>query len=290
MANELNLTYTNTDDVYAIVRRTSNGQAWNGSALETWADANITTYDIPLVDQGGDLYAANFPSGLATNVEYRILYYEKASGADPAITDLLLASEEGIWDGTNLVKNLSTSAVSTSTTVFDDLTLLYATTTDVQKLLPRQMTRVFNQRHRHSQANLTTNDIEDYIRRAQSEIDGMLEDIYVVPLSRIKEVDRRVKAGTTSYVYPDPIPYCCQRLAAALVYNERFTGDASSIDGSVYGDRYMQQAMAQLEKIQRGTITLIGQKYKGWRYGRPESRNISITPQYNNRVDATPIK
>lgn len=289
MANTLNLTYPGPDSVYAIIRLTSNGQVWNGSSLEAFSDANIDDYDISLSSQGGDLYAANFPSGLATGVEYRIIYYEK-TGALPTITDLLLTSEEGIWDGTNLVKSLSSSISSTSTTVFGDLTLLYATSDDVQALLPRQMTRVLNERNRHSQPSLSEVDIEDYIRRAQTEIDGMLEDIYVVPLSRIKQVDKRVKAGTTSYLYPNPIPYICQRMAAALIYNERFTGDASNIDGSIYGDRYLQQALAQMEKIQRGLITLVGQRYKGWRYGRPESRNMSITKQYNDRVTPTPIK
>jgi len=211
---------------------------WNGTAFVSWADADIGDYDIPLTSLGGDLYANNFPSAITTTIEYRVLYYEQA-GASPATDDLLLASEEGYWDGTGLVKNLSTSSIATSTTVFDDLTTLYATTDDVIALLPRNITRVLNQRNRSSQPNISLSDIEDYIRRAEATIDGELEDLYVVPLIRIKEVDRRVKAGSTSYVYPDPIPFVCQRLAAALIYNERFTGDASNIDGSVYGDRYI---------------------------------------------------
>lgn len=289
MANTLTLTYTGAHSVYAIIRRTSNGTVWNGSSFVTWADANIGDYDIPLSSLGGDLYANNFPSAITTTIEYRVLYYEQA-GASPATSDLLLSSEEGYWDGTGLVKNLSTSSIATSTTVFDDLTLLYATVDDVKALLPRNITRVLNQRNRNSQPNISNSDIEDYIRRAEATIDAELEDLYVVPLIRIKEVDRRVKAGSTSYVYPDPIPFVCQRLAAALIYNERFTGDASNIDGSVYGDRYLAQGMAQMEKILRGTITLIGQRYKGWRYGRPESRNISVIQQFNERVQKSDIK
>lgn len=287
MANTLSVTYTGTDSVYAIIRKTSNGTVWNGSSFVAWADGNIGDYDIPLSSQGGDLYAANFPSSITVNIEYRVIYYEQ-TGATPSTSDLLLNSEEGYWDGTQLVKNLSTAAIATSTTTYDDLTLLYASSDDVIAILPRQITRPLLQRNSTSGSPaVTVADIEGYIRRAQTEIDGKLTHLYVVPLSRIKSVDGRTQAQTTSYIYPSPIPYICQRFAAALIYNERFTGDSSDVDGSVYGKQYWQEGMNALENILRGTTTLIGQRHKGWRYGRDESRNIYVLPQFNERVKNT---
>lgn len=281
----LSLSYPGTNDTYAIIRQTSNGYVWNGSTFVAFVDGDIDNYDVPLSSKGGDLYTADFPSSITTNIEYRVMYYEQ-DGASPATTDLLLNSEEGYWDGTQLVKNLSTATIATSTTTYDDLTLLYATSTDVKALLPRQITRSLNQINSVAQPVISTSDIEDYIRRAQTEIDGKLSHLYVVPLSRIKSVDGRTKAQTTSYIYPSPIPFICQRWAAALIYNERFTGDSSDIDGSVYGKSYWDEGMKTLEQILRGTITLIGQRHKGFRYGRDESRNIGVLPQFNQRIQS----
>lgn len=283
MANELGVTYTGSNSVYAILRRLSDNYVWNGTGFEAWVNANITTYDITLTSSGGDLYVGNFPN-VTTGIRYRVIYYEEAVSATPAITDLLLATKEGYWDGTTFLDFLSSTVSSTSTNTFGSQSLLYATVDDVIAILPRNITRVLNMRNRQSEPNIDEDMIEDYIRRAESVIDATLEHIYVVPLQRIKQVDNRTQAQTTSYVYPDPIPFVAQRLAASYIYNERFTGDGGHIDGSVYGDRYDKEGMNELNRIIIGSINLIGQKHKGWRYGRPESRNINITPQFADRI------
>ncbi len=105
MANELSLVYPGANAVYVIIRQTSDGFVWNGTAWVSWVDANIATYDIPLVGLGGDFYAADAPTALVNGTEYRFLYYERA-GAMPVITDLLLASEEGMWNGTTVTPSV----------------------------------------------------------------------------------------------------------------------------------------------------------------------------------------
>jgi len=101
MADELRLTYQGAAaTLYAVVRRTSDQYAWDNtaSAWEAWADGSIGDYDLPLTDQGGDLYTADFPSTIASGSVVRIMYYIQA-GASPAITDLAIRSEEYRWTG-----------------------------------------------------------------------------------------------------------------------------------------------------------------------------------------------
>lgn len=288
MANELNITYTGNNDTYAIIRRINDNKVWNGSTFTAWSDASIDDYDIALSPQGGDFYTGNFPSTISTGILYRVLYYEQ-SGVSPSTSDIILSSESGYWDGSSLVESLVSGTVSVSTDDFDDTTLLYCTVENVKKILPRNITRVLDQRNRHSQPVITEDDIADYIRRAQVEIDGELSTLYATPLNRIVEVDTRLKTRTTTHIYPDPIPFIAQRYAASMIYNERFTGD-SHADGSVYGDRYYQQAQNKIKQILTGVIDLRGQRRIGWRYGRPESRNVKVVPHYSRRVEREPIK
>lgn len=100
MANELNISFaTASANLYAILRRTSDSKVWNGSSMETWADANIANYDVALADVGGDQYTADMPSSLPTGYNYRAYYYERAGGT-PAITDLLLHRSPAFhWNG-----------------------------------------------------------------------------------------------------------------------------------------------------------------------------------------------
>lgn len=289
MANELNITYTGANTIYAIIRRTSDNKVWSSSSFVSWADGDIDNYDIALSSAGGDLYTANFPSTITTGILYRVFYYEQA-GASPSTSDIIMSSESGYWDGSSLVESLVTGTVSVSTDDFDDTTLLYCTVENVKKILPRNITRVLDQRNRHSQPIITEDDIADYIRRAQVEIDGELSALYATPLNRVIEVDGRLKARTNTHIYPDPIPFIAQRYAASMIYNERFTGDGGNIDGSVFGDRYYQQAQNKMKQILTGVIDLRGQRRIGWRYGRPESRNIKVIPYFAKRVEREPIK
>jgi len=101
MANELHVDYTGTDSLYAIVRRVSDGKVWDVTNTEwaTWADGSIGDYDIAMSSLGGDLYAADMPSAIATGTMLRITYYEQA-GDSPATDDLVIGKHTGNWTGT----------------------------------------------------------------------------------------------------------------------------------------------------------------------------------------------
>jgi hypothetical protein len=82
MAGELQLPYDSGLTLYAHVLNAS-GQRWNGSAFETYNEANWTTYDVALTEQGASgLYVGDF----AAAGIYEALVYQQA-GATPAVTD-----------------------------------------------------------------------------------------------------------------------------------------------------------------------------------------------------------
>lgn len=276
MANVLNLTYTDIYPVYCVIRSLSDLKVWNGTAFETWNDLNIVDYAIYLSDSGGDLYAANFPSAIPFNNLYRVFYYEQ-SGVSPDINDLLLATEEAIWDGVSL--NMATSTISSasspSSTSYADL---YCTIDEVIQILPPHLVESLDELSRSLTPALTRAEIESYIIRADSDINALLQQSYVIPLKRIKIYNLVSKTMAVDYKYPDPIGFISQRLAASYIYNEKYTSDGGHIDGSAYGKEYLKQALAQIDNIRNGTIYLQGQIYRGLRYIRPESMSYVKVP------------
>lgn len=113
MANEIHVTWPSAAaTLYAIVRKLSDATVWDVAAAtwDTWADADIADYDIPLTDLGGDLYAADFPAAVADGTEVRIHYYEQA-GAAPAITDTTIGHETQYWLGGALTPTPPTSGL-----------------------------------------------------------------------------------------------------------------------------------------------------------------------------------
>jgi hypothetical protein len=132
MANELVVTYDASATVYAVIRRLSDQYAADvvAEAFEAWADGSIGDYDISLTSQGGDVYAADFPTWIGTG-EYVISYYVQ-SGASPAVTDPLIGSEAGYWDGTavtdspaanqyvSLARTKRYLGIPAATTTYDD--------------------------------------------------------------------------------------------------------------------------------------------------------------------------
>lgn len=98
MSNELHKTTPAPATVYAIVRRASDLAVYNGSGLETWDDAHITTYAVFLPNIGGDDFAADFPTGLDA-ARYYVSYYLQGGGT-PATDDFRLPGEDTIdWRG-----------------------------------------------------------------------------------------------------------------------------------------------------------------------------------------------
>ena len=77
-------------------------QAWNGSAFETLANANWTTYDVAMTEEDTTgVYSAVFPAGITTIAGYSILVFQQAGGS-PASTDTYSAGSNAFWDGTTL--------------------------------------------------------------------------------------------------------------------------------------------------------------------------------------------
>ena len=101
MANELEITGQGAAlNFYAIIRRQDDAKVWNvtNAAFETWSDGTIADYDTPLTDKGGDLYQGDFPVAIAAGTKVLIKYYSR-DGGTPAITDLLLDTEDVTWTG-----------------------------------------------------------------------------------------------------------------------------------------------------------------------------------------------
>ena len=99
---------------YVFIRRFDDGEAWNGSAWETWSDGNIDNYDIPLTDLGGRVFSFDFPAGITTAGWYPITIRERF-GANPALTDPEVGDSLVAWDGSGVLRgNVDAIAFSSS--------------------------------------------------------------------------------------------------------------------------------------------------------------------------------
>jgi hypothetical protein len=100
MADELDILYAGADTPYAIVRRESDGYAWDvtNTAFEAWADGSITDYDIAMTSQGGGYYTADFPTGITT-AGYYLIDYRVHTGT-PSTSDQRYPGERIYWNGT----------------------------------------------------------------------------------------------------------------------------------------------------------------------------------------------
>lgn len=100
MANDvLGFQYTETSvNLYAIIRN-NNGEAYNGSAFETYVTANRGNYDIPLTEQGtaSKYYDLTLPAIDAGT--YDIHIYLQAGGS-PAESDTNVGVGSFDWTGT----------------------------------------------------------------------------------------------------------------------------------------------------------------------------------------------
>ena len=120
MSNELVFAFDKSSTLYARVFD-STGKVWNTSgtpAFETWANGNVTDYDIALTDKTSGQYIGDFPS--TTAGRYKVNIYLRA-GASPAITDTVLGTGEMLWDGTSEIFGADEDDVSEAHAVTDAL-------------------------------------------------------------------------------------------------------------------------------------------------------------------------
>lgn len=95
-ANEVQLAYAVGNNLYFRIFN-STGQVWNTSgtpAFETWADPNVTDYDIALTGTGGSFYQGTFPQ--LDDGMYSVVAYLRAGGT-PAVGDGVISSGEMEW-------------------------------------------------------------------------------------------------------------------------------------------------------------------------------------------------
>lgn len=97
MARELRVAHNAIATIYAIIRRTTDDNVWNGTAFVAWSDANLPSYALALTARGGDVYTGDFPAGIEAGL-YAVYYYVQ-SGPTPTTTDGFLGGREMYWNG-----------------------------------------------------------------------------------------------------------------------------------------------------------------------------------------------
>jgi len=117
MANELRGAAQSGKDIYAIVRRPSDGKVWSVAATDwaTWSDGSIDDYDVALASGGGDLYLGDFPTDIVAGTTVLVQYFIRA-GASPATSDLLLITTQRSWDGAGLTESGTVTLASDALT------------------------------------------------------------------------------------------------------------------------------------------------------------------------------
>lgn len=209
MSSELRTSFQGTGaNLYATIRTLADlTKVWNGSAFVTFADAGIAGYAVALTDEGGDEYAADFPTGIVAG-DYRVGIYERAGGS-PAITDLRLASYELHWNGQ--------SATSVST-----VTLAAYALTDLDSA------------KRHMRITSSTDDtlITQLINSVSAEIERVTGRQFA---ARDRRLWLNVK-GQRRLVLPNPPLQTVYRLAygAATALSIQYTGAAIEARTTVY--------------------------------------------------------
>lgn len=179
MANELRVNVQGTGHtVYAVVRSTTDNKVWDDvdSAFETWDDAQIANYAISLADQGGDLYVGDMPTGISVGTEIRTFYYFQ-DGGSPAITDLLLRFEQGVWNGVSTTSGsivLSSNALVTLAEIKRHLNI---TSSDFDDLLTQLINSVSDLFERITGRTLVAT---DHVQIHQCPQDGVLLDNFPV--------------------------------------------------------------------------------------------------------------
>lgn len=97
-SNEIHIGYTVSNNLYFRVFNAA-GKVWNTAlgtpAFETWADGNVTDYDVALVGTGGSFYVGTFPATMADGT-FSVIAYLRAGGA-PAVADGVLSGASIFW-------------------------------------------------------------------------------------------------------------------------------------------------------------------------------------------------
>ena len=141
-AGEIKATDTASRTLYAVIENAS-GQAWNGTAFATYADASWTTYAVSVPEQGtSQQYVGSMPAGITTAARYSVIIYER-QGASPAVTDPVVGQGILDWTGTALAsEGVNTNTLTTvNTTTTSTNALATGINTQISTIANHQMGR-----------------------------------------------------------------------------------------------------------------------------------------------------
>lgn len=161
----------------------------------------------------------------------------------------------------------------------------YCTVTEVKELLPRNITKRIDEELDDTiiYKTLSTTNIEYFIESAGQMVDAAISVIYVTPLVKIIEVNRKTLVETE--LYPKPISYITALITAYLIFQKAFSEQQAPNQIPKYAEDYKAQAMRHLVDVRTGALDLRGQRKIGWRYLRPESRNVNRLPIDIKEID-----
>jgi hypothetical protein len=88
--NVVPIPYLDTGAKLYGILRDDDGKPWNGSAFETYATANLGTYDLPFTEQGtaSKIHTLAFPTAITDAGWYTLAVYVYAVEGSPAESDL----------------------------------------------------------------------------------------------------------------------------------------------------------------------------------------------------------
>ena len=107
MANEIYFSIDEAEILYALVWKKTDDKVFDesdgGDTFETYTDANIANYNIPMAKQAdSDYYTVDFPTVIATSGVYRVQVFKQDSAvADTphADNDRVVGQGEIAWTG-----------------------------------------------------------------------------------------------------------------------------------------------------------------------------------------------
>lgn len=132
---------------YITVHRLSDNKFWNGTAFETYAAGNWTTYDIAGTSIGAGEYTAAIPADIDLQIDSYSVVWRSRAGVSPAVGDTILddliigktaGPELGGASGTLLGEDLlkrTRQILSDETGDRWDAAVLYQYLTDAQVML-----------------------------------------------------------------------------------------------------------------------------------------------------------
>ena len=120
MPNEIWHSADETWTLYALIWRKTDDKVYDAVAaantFDTYTDADILDYDVPLTNQAdSDYHSVDFPGDITAGV-YRVQVFLQVGGAIDADLDYAIAEGEIYWDGSAEI-----NIFTLDTSIYDDI-------------------------------------------------------------------------------------------------------------------------------------------------------------------------